>query len=186
MKQALLPLMEGFEEVEAIAIIDILRRGQINVTIAGLDSAIIEGAHGITIIADGLLEHLLGQEFDLIVLAGGAGTPKLLADERVLNFVKQQADMGKLVGAICASPLVLLASGILTSKKVTSHPNVKDQLEQAIDVEYSEVPVVVDGNIITSRGIGTVIPFALKLLELLHGDQAIAQEVGRDILYEQG
>jgi protein deglycase len=186
MKQALLPLMEGFEEMEAITIIDILRRGQINVTVAGLESAIIEGAHGITLIVDGLLEHFLGQEFDLVVLAGGAGTFRLSEDERVLNLIKQQANSGKLVGAICAAPLVLLAAEILTHKKMTSHPQVKVKFSQVDNIEYLETAIVVDGNIITSRGIGTAIPFALKILELLHGDRAIAQQVSKDILYEQG
>jgi len=181
MKEALLPLMEGFEEIEAITIADILRRGGITVVMAGLESVIVEGAHGITIITDRLIDHVVGQEFDLIVLAGGAGTFRLNTDARVKEIIQKHADLGKFIGAICATPLVLFTQGLLHGRKITSYPAIREQLP---NTEYLEIPVVVDGNIITSRGVATAIPFALKLVELIQGE-AIAQEVGKNILFEQ-
>lgn len=179
MKQALLPLMDGFEEIEAVTIIDILRRGQVTVTTAGLESVIVTGAHGITIMADCILEHVLSQEFDLIVLAGGAGTFKLEADLRIIELLQKHASLGKLTAAICAAPLVLFAAGLLQDRKVTSYPAIKERFKST---DYSEEPVVVDGNIVTSRGVGTAIPFALKLLELLAGE-AIAVEISQKIVF---
>jgi len=178
MKNALLPLMEGFEEIEAITIIDILRRGGVTVLTAGIESVIVEGAHGITIMADSLLEHVISQEFDLIVLAGGAGTFRLQADLRIIPMLQKHADLGKLTAAICAAPLILSASGLLKEKRVASYPAIRDQL---LGGEYLEIPVVVDGTIVTSRGAGTAMQFALKLLELLQGD-AIAKEISENIV----
>jgi protein deglycase len=180
MKEALLPLMEGFEEIEAITIIDILRRGGVMVVTAGLESVIVEGAHGITIVTDRLMDHVIGQEFDLVVIAGGAGTFRLNNDPRVKEILQKHGDLGKFIGAICAAPLVLSAAGLLKGKKITSYPAIKDKL---IDTEYLEIPVVVDDNIITSRGVATAIPFALKLVELLQGE-AIAQEVSKNVLFD--
>ncbi|AFY72365.1 DJ-1 family protein [Synechococcus sp. PCC 7502] len=179
MKQALLPLMQGFEEIEAVTIIDILRRGDVQVVTAGLESVIVDGGHGITIMADSLLEHVINQEFDLIVLAGGAGTFRLQADPRIIPMLQKHAGLGKLTAAICAAPLVLSASGLLTEKRATSYPAVKDQL---VVGEYLNDLVVVDGNIITSRGAGTATEFALQLLELLQG-KAIAEEVAGKIVF---
>jgi protein deglycase len=180
MKHALLPLMDGFEEIEAVTVIDILRRGEVAVTTAGIESVIVAGAHGITIMADCLLEHVLNQEFDLIVLAGGAGTPKLEADPRILELLQKNANQSRLVAAICAAPSVLFAAGLLQDRKVTSYPAIKERLT---GTDYLEAPVVVDGNIVTSKGVGTAIPFALKLLELLEG-QAIALEISEKIVFD--
>jgi protein deglycase len=180
MKEALLPLMEGFEEIEAITIIDILRRGGVTVVTAGLESAIVEGAHGITILTDRLIDHVIGQEFDLVVLCGGVGTFRLNNDARVKEILQKHADLGKFIGAICASPLVLFTAGLLQNKKITSYPSIKGQL---LDTEYIEIPVVVDDNIVTSRGVATAIPFALKLVELLQGE-AIAREISKNILFD--
>jgi protein deglycase len=179
MKKALLPLMEGFEEIEAITIIDILRRGGVTVITAALESLCVEGAHGISIMADCLLEEALSQEFDLIVLAGGAGTYRLKADARIVALLKRQANLEKLIGAICAAPGVIFASGLLQNRKVTSYPAIRDQL---LGVEYLEIPVVVDDKIVTSRGAGTAMQFALKLLELLQGE-AIAQKISKSIVF---
>jgi len=178
MPTALVPLFEEFEEIEAITIIDILRRGEVEVVTAGLESVVVDGAHNITIMADLLLENVLTREFDAIILAGGAGTFRLKADQRLIEILQTHAGAGKLTAAICAAPMVLSAAGLLKHKQVTSYPSVQDQLEAGA---YLTIPVVVDGNIVTSRGAGTAMAFALKLLELLQGE-AIATEVAQKII----
>lgn len=171
--------MEGFEEIEAIALIDILRRGGVEVVTAGLESVVVVGSHDITIMADCLLEHVVGQKFDLIVLVGGAGTFRLKADAKLHGILQEHNRQKNLIGAICAAPMVLYELGILEGRVLTSYPTLKSEMA---GVKYSELEVVVDGNIITSRGAGTALEFSLKLLELLAGI-AIAEDVGKKIIY---
>jgi len=182
MKTVLVPLFEGFEEIEAITIIDVLRRANIKVVTASLDSKTVMGAHAIAVIADRLLDELLDQinanQFDAIILAGGAGTFRMREDSRIDSILKSQFQANKLIGAICAAPTVLSQSGILKGKRATSFPSVKDQLEVG---EYLQIPVVVDGNIVTSSGAGTAMAFALKLVEILQ-DEAIASKLASEML----
>jgi protein deglycase len=178
MPTALLPLVDGFEEIEAIAIADILRRGGVEVLTVGLESVIVEGAHNITVMADRLLEYAETDNFDLIVLPGGPGTHKLKADARIIDMLQKQTAAGKLVAAICAAPIVLSEAGLLKGKRATSFPSVQADLDVG---EYLTIPVVVDGNAITSRGPGTAIAFALKLVEILQGE-AIAAKLASDML----
>lgn len=178
MSTALVPLAEGFEEIEAITIIDVLRRGGVDVVTVGLDSAIVTGSHGITVMADQILEHINSEQFDLIVLPGGPGTYKLKEDGRIAEILKQQVAADKLVAAVCAAPVVLSAAGLLKGKRVTSFPSVQKDLEVA---EYLTFPVVVDGKLVTSRGPGTVMAFALKLVELMQG-QETASKLASDMI----
>ncbi len=180
MPRALVPLAEGFEEIEAVTIIDVLRRGGVDVVTAGLESAIVEGSHKITLISDRLLAHVDPSDFDLIVLPGGPGTYKLKEDPRIADMLKRHAAAGKLTAAVCAAPLVLSASGLLTDKKVTSYPSVQDQLQVS---EYLAVPVVVDGQIVTGQGPGSAMAFALKLVELLM-DRTVAHKLAADMIFQ--
>ncbi|MBD2178058.1 DJ-1/PfpI family protein [Pseudanabaena sp. FACHB-1998] len=182
MKTVLVPLFEGFEEIEAITIIDVLRRANIKVITASLDTQTVLGAHAIAVIADKLLDEILDQvnanHFDAIILAGGAGTFRMREDARIDSILKSQFQSNKLIGAICAAPTVLSQAGLLKGKRATSFPSVKDQLEVG---EYLQIPVVVDGNIVTSRGAGTAMAFALKLVEILQ-DEAIANKLASDMI----
>jgi protein deglycase len=180
MPRALVPLAEGFEEIEAVTIIDVLRRGGIDVVTAGLETAIVEGSHKITLISDRLLAHVDPTTFDLIVLPGGPGTYKLKDDPRIADMLKQQAQTGKLIAAVCAAPLVLSEAGLLANKKATSFPSVQDKLLVA---EYLAVPVVVDGQVVTGRGAGTAMAFALKLVELLT-DRTVANKLAADMIFQ--
>ena len=180
MPTVLVPLFEGFEEIEAITIIDVLRRADIAVTTAGLTTQMVMGAHAIAVIADKLLDEVDANGFDAIVLAGGAGTFRLREDQRIAKILIAQAAENKLIGAICAAPTVLSAAGLLKNKRATSFPSVQSQLEVG---EYLTIPVVVDGNVVTSRGAGTAMAFALKLVEILCG-QAIATKLATDMIVD--
>ena len=180
MPNVLVPLFEGFEEIEAISIIDVLRRADIAVTTAGLTTQMVMGAHAIAVIADKLLDEVDANGFDAIVLAGGAGTFRLREDPRIAKILIAQATENRLIGAICAAPTVLSAAGLLKNKRATSFPSVQAQLEVG---EYLTIPVVVDGNVVTSRGAGTAMAFALKLVEILCG-QAIATKLATDMIVD--
>ncbi|WP_055075949.1 DJ-1 family glyoxalase III [Pseudanabaena sp. 'Roaring Creek'] len=178
MSSVLVPLFAGFEEIEAVTIIDVLRRANIEVITASLDQLTVIGAHAIAIIADTTLDRVEPSKFDAIVLAGGAGTFRLREDPRIAAILKAQAKVNKLVAAICAAPTVLSDAGLLKGKRATSFPAVQEQLEVG---EYLIDSVVVDGNVITSRGAGTAMVFALKLVEVLR-DEAIADKLAKDML----
>jgi protein deglycase len=179
MKKVLIPLAPGFEEIEAITVIDILRRAGIEVTVAGTAKGEIEGRNKIKVTPDVLLNDLGDRHFDMIVLPGGsAGTEHLKKDPRVKQILLTMAARGGYITAICAAPTVLSAVGLLKGKKVTSHPSVQRELSEA---NYSEERVVVDGSIVTSRSPGTAMEFAMKLVEILAG-RAKVEEVNRGVL----
>jgi 4-methyl-5(b-hydroxyethyl)-thiazole monophosphate biosynthesis len=178
MTTALVPLFEGFEEIEAITIIDVLRRAGVEVTTASLTTQTVIGAHAIAIIADKLLDEVDASKFDAIILPGGAGTFRLREDPRIAKMLIAHDSANKLVAAICAAPSVLSNAGLLKNKRATSYPSVKDQMQVA---EYLTIPVVVDGNVVTSRGPGTAMAFALKLVESLKGE-AIADKLATDMI----
>ncbi|MFM7602511.1 MAG: DJ-1 family glyoxalase III [Pseudanabaena sp.] len=172
------PLFEGFEEIEAITIIDVLRRAGAEVTVASLNTQTVIGAHAISITADKLLDQVDASQFDAIVLAGGAGTFRLREDPRIAKMLIDHAAANKLVAAICAAPTVLSDAGLLKDKCATSYPLVKNEMQVA---EYLAIPVVVDGNVVTSRGAGTAMAFALKLVEILQGE-AIADKLATGMI----
>ena len=171
--RVLIPLAPGFEEIEAITIIDILRRAGIEVVVAGLVDGPIEASRKTHHLADTSLEKVYRQNFDAIVLPGGQpGTNHLKSDQRLGECLLHHARAGKLIAAICAAPIVLHGLGMLTEKRITSHPSVRDQLSGA---HYLEERVVLDGSLLTSRGPGTAMEFAYKLVELLRGANLVSE-----------
>ncbi|MFQ5597057.1 MAG: DJ-1 family glyoxalase III [Nitrospiria bacterium] len=173
MKKALVLLAPGFEEIETVTVIDILRRAGVQVTAAATVDGPIEGSRKVKLVADGLIDAVRGADFDLIVLPGGQpGTRNLGSDPRVKNILDEAMENDRLISAICAAPSVLSSYGFIKGKKATSHPSVRPDLR---DVDYQEARVVVDGNWVTSRSPGTAMEFAFKLVELLKGPEMVAK-----------
>lgn len=174
-KRVLVPLAEGFEEIEFAAIVDVLRRGGVEVVVAGLAGrGPVRGAHGIEMSADADLAAVKPAGFDMVVLPGGTGgTERLAADARVLNAVKELHAAGKSVAAICAAPTVLARAGVLSGVRVTSYPSVRGKLGDAVVVDEPEV--VESGTIVTSQGPGTAVEFALALVKRLAGERKAAE-----------
>ncbi len=169
MIRVLIPLAEGFEELEAVTIIDLLRRAQFDVIAAGLTGEPVIGSRGVVILPDTDLESVLKQEFDLVVLPGGlSGSDNLDSDTRIHQLLGRMAATGKYTAAICAAPKVLASAGLLVGKRVTGFPGVLDGMSVP-DVEICTDAVVRDGNVITSRGPGTAMDFSLELIEILAG-----------------
>lgn len=167
----LMPLTEGFEEIEAIAVIDILRRAEIEVVVAGLKEGLVEGAHKVKVLPDTSLEKIDSGDFDGIILPGGyPGYVNLGKDERILNMVREMDRAGKYVAAICCAPYTLIKAGVLQGRKATVSPSGKKEVSAA--AQYCNDRVVVDGNLITSQSPGTAMEFALKLVEVLAGEDA--------------
>lgn len=175
-------LADGFEEVEAIAIIDVLRRAAVEVVIAGLHTGPIASARKVRIMPDTTIDTITADAFDMVVLPGGQpGSDNLNADERVRKLVQDFNRKGKLTGAICAAPYVLGNAGILKGKHATAYPTYKDKLGGAV---YEEKMVVEDGNVITSRGPGTALCFGLALAERLAGKEK-ARRIGESMLVQK-
>ena len=169
MPKVLVPLADGFEEIEAMTIIDLLRRGDVEVVTAGLTDAPVRAAHGVTVIADTSIDDALKLEFDAVVLPGGMpGASNLNEDQRIHDILRKMADSGKFTGAICAAPIVLAKAGLLEGKKATSYPGFLDKMTVS-GMEFTGAAVVQDGKIVTSRGPGTAMDFGLKMIELLQG-----------------
>jgi 4-methyl-5(b-hydroxyethyl)-thiazole monophosphate biosynthesis len=169
MRSVLIPLAEGFEELEAVSIIDVLRRAGIKVVVAGLRPGPLKGSRDTVLVPDAVLDDVLNSEFDMLVLPGGMpGVKNLGEDSRIKKLLDRYTQKDRYTGAICAAPSLLAAYGHLAGKSATSNPKFKDQV--AIEgVRYREDAVVTDGNIVTSRGPGTSIAFALALVEKLVG-----------------
>ena len=164
MASVLVPLAQGCEELEAITIIDLLRRAEVVVTSAGLDSQPVTASRGVVLIPDTDLDSALENDYDMIILPGGLpGADHLDNDPRLRERIIQMNNSGKYLAAICAAPKVLASSGVLESKKATAYPGVLDALGLASEASA----VVEDGNVITSRGPGTAMDFALTLIEKL-------------------
>jgi 4-methyl-5(b-hydroxyethyl)-thiazole monophosphate biosynthesis len=171
MTRVLVPLAEGFEEIEAVTIVDLLRRADIEVRTASLAEREVTGSHGITVVADARLDEVDAGEYDMIVLPGGMpGTTHLKSDPRIIRLLRQFAESGRYTAAICAAPSVLAHAGLLEGRKATSYPGFLTS-DSAPGIRLSEDPVVVDGKVATSRGPGTAVPFGLALIELLEGSQ---------------
>lgn len=176
MTTVLVPLAQGCEELEAVTIIDILRRAEITVVTAGLDDKPVTASRGVVLVADTTLDDALKQSFDMIILPGGlAGTDNLDSDPRIHKILQDMQQQGKYTAAICAAPKVLANAGLLENKSATSYPGI---LENA-----SDASVVKDELIITSKGPATAMEFALELIEILAGTEK-RLEVATDLLYE--
>jgi protein deglycase len=180
MPRVLVPMANGAEEMEAVIIVDVLRRAQWEVVIAGLQPGLVKASRGVMIQPDARWENLQPMTFDALILPGGSGgTEALKADGRVLQTIKDFVAARKWVGAICAAPTVLSAAGVLHQRRATSHPAVRRDLGDAI---VSNDRVVVDGRIVTSQGPGTTFEFALTLIRLLSGEAAVQQVAGGLVL----
>jgi len=177
----LMPLAEGFEEIEAVVVIDVLRRAGVAVTTAAIGhERIVTASRGVVLVAETVWEGLDLEAFDALVLPGGGpGTERLRADDRILEAVRAFDAAGKIVAAICAAPTVLAAAGILDGRAATCYPGCEKALAGARHT--AKGPVVADGNVITSQGPGTSFAFALALVERLAG-KAVAADVASGLL----
>jgi len=177
--RVVVPLADGFEEIEFSTIVDILRRAGADVITAGLKEGAIEGRSGVKMIPDLSIDKINPDDFDVVVLPGGSpGFVNLGNDERVLNLVKKMYDRGKYVTAICGAPSVLSKAGALKKRKATIHPTCKEMLG---DAQYVDERVVIDGKIITSQGPGTAMEFSMNLVEVLFGREKM-EEVNGEVL----
>lgn len=163
--RVIIPLAEGCEELEAVTVMDLLRRAGIEVVSAGLAAGPVRASRGTVLLPDTTLDAALDQEWDLVVLPGGLpGADHLRDDPRVTALLVRTAAAGRLVAAICAGPQVLAAAGLLVGRRATAYPGV---LEACGHPAIADAAVVEDGNVITSRGPGTAMDFALTLIERL-------------------
>ena len=171
MPTVLVPLAQGCEELEAITVIDLLRRAKVQVVSASLDGDIITASRGTRLVADQTLDQVVDQEFDMIVLPGGLpGADHLRDDPRVIALLQKMAKNNKYTAAICAAPKVLAKAGLLEGKRATAYPGTLEKLALS-DTSLSTAAVECDGKIITSRGPGTAMDFALQLIDILCGKQ---------------
>ena len=171
MATVLVPLATGFEEIEAISIIDTVRRSSLEVIVASVDgNADVRGAHGITVKADTSIKNITADDIDMIVLPGGWGGTKILAeDAKVQSLIKEMDAKGKQIGAICAAPFALDKAGVL-KEKFTCYPSVEEDIN---NMGYDATQKVVsDKNILTSQGPATAICFGLEIIKILLGNDA--------------
>jgi 4-methyl-5(b-hydroxyethyl)-thiazole monophosphate biosynthesis len=180
MPRVLVPLAKGFEEIEVVAVVDILRRAGAEVVLAGLEEGPVEGAFSVVLQSDTTLDKAMDEDFDMLVLPGGnEGTRRLAEDVRVASKARQMAAAHRFVAAICAAPKVLAMAGLLDGKKATCYPTCLDDFPA---VSQEKQPVVRDGQLLTSRGPGTAVAFALALTEALFGTEK-RTEIARQILH---
>lgn len=174
-------LANGFEEIEAVTVVDVLRRAGIDVKAVGVDGTQVQGSHGIRVQADQTLGESAAESWDVVVLPGGLpGSTNLRDDPGVQALIRLQHKKGGKIAAICAAPIALSKAGILEGRKATSYPGFQDQLP---GVRYLTDRVVQDGNLTTSRGPGTAMEFALRLVVELNGAEA-ASALAEQMLVE--
>ena len=180
----LLAVADGSEDLEMVTILDLLRRAGVEVTLVSvMHQRQVTLAHGLEIRAEALLADVIDDDFDAIVLPGGMpGAEHLSTNPTLISMLKEQHAKGEVIAAICASPAVVLAKhGLLQGKKAVAYPGFEEGLEQG-GAQYVDQAVVIDGNIITSKGPATAIAFTLALIEVLVGEIA-AKEVAAGLLY---
>lgn len=181
MKKTVIFLADGFEEIEALTAVDLLRRANIECSMVSITGKLmVTGSHGIQVMADEIFikENYLNK--DAIILPGGPGTAKLKEHDGVTSLIKCFDKNKKMIGAICAAPSILGELGILVDKAATCYPSVTDKLIGAI-IQYNAV--VVDDYILTSQGVGTAIEFACKIIEILENKE-ISDNIKKSIIYE--
>ncbi len=172
---------DGCEEIEGLTVVDMLRRANVNVDMVSvMERREIHGSHNITFLADMLYEDMEPASYDGVVLPGGMpGTTNLGVHEGVISIIKEFAAEGKLVSAICAAPSVLGQAGVLRNKRAVCHPGWEDRLTGAIVCEEN---AMTDGNIITSRGMGTAVDFSLAIIQKLTDEETL-ENVKKGIVY---
>lgn len=169
MAKVLVPLANGCEELEAVTVIDLLRRAGVEVTVAGLEKGSVKASRGTVLVPDIELNQVSNEQFDMVVLPGGLpGADHLAKDATLANIIQSMHQRQAHIGAICAAPKVLAKHGCLNNKRATAYPGVLTR-EEFPEVLITEEALVVDGNIITSKGPGTAMVFALTLIEILCG-----------------
>ena len=180
-KKVYIFLADGFEDIEGLTVVDLMRRADIDIkTVSIKKSKEITTSHGITMLTDLTFAETDFTDADMLVLPGGMpGTNYLRDHEGLAELLKKQYEAGKWVAAICAAPSVFGGLGFLKDRKATSYPGCLDGIPVG---EYTEEPVAVDGNVVTSRGVGTAIAFALKLIEVLISKEK-ADEIAASIVY---
>ena len=171
MSKVLIPLAEGFEDIETVALIDVFRRGGVEVVTASMfpDAKEVESAHGIVMRAEALFADVVNDDFDAIVLPGGGkGTANLMKSTVLAERLRRQHEEGRLLCAICAAPTVLVAAGALDPEtQITCYPTCRSELDR----EWSSAPVVADGTVITGQAPGSALLFALVVLQTLLGEE---------------
>ncbi|QQR89592.1 MAG: DJ-1/PfpI family protein [Myxococcales bacterium] len=181
MSNACLLLAEGFEEIEAITVLDVLRRANIDIAAVGVDSESVLGAHGIKVQTDLTMPQAVDRNWDVVILPGGLpGAQKLTQSKEVQKLIKKQHQQSKNIAAICAAPMALAKAGVLTGKQATCYPGFESYLKEG-NATFHKQDVVVDGTITTSRGPGTALAFALELVAQLKGKN-IADELAKATL----
>lgn len=177
MKKIAVFLADGYEEIEALTVVDVTRRAGIKCDMVSIEGELVRSAHDIYVKADKLIDEEEIKEYDMVVFPGGLpGADNLAKDDRVINIIKYFNENNKFIAAICASPaIVLSAAGIEENRYITSYPG-KDFEEMLEKANYVEELVVVDGNIITSRGPATTLLFAYKIVDALEGNSEILKE----------
>ncbi len=169
MATTLVPLAQGCEELEAVTIIDLLRRAGVEVVTAGLTPGPVTASRGVVLLPDTTLDQVMDQDFDMVVLPGGLpGAEHLEQDPRIHSLLQRMQQEGRFTAAICAAPRVLASAGLLDGRRATSYPGVLDGM-QLPRVQVDLQPVIRDDRVITSRGPGTAMDFALELIEVLVG-----------------
>jgi len=175
MKKVLIPIAQGFEDLEAVTVIDLLRRANIDVTVAGLDDGFITGSRGTRILPDDSLTNVVDDDYDMVVLPGGQpGADNLNKDNRIIRLLAAMNSKGHYVAAICAAPKVLATAGLLENREMTAYPGVLSDATVNGMINTGDA-VVVDGRLITSRGPGTALEFSLQLIQLLVGEGVRSQ-----------
>lgn len=179
MSKVLVPLVEGFEEIEAVTLVDVLRRGGVEVTIAALAPDLqVKGAHGMILQADSHFDEVSSAEYDAIALPGGPGSESMRHDEGLLERLRQQKQEGRIIAAICAAPLVLMDAGVLEpGQHITCYPTCEVELDRAC----AAVPVVADKLIITGQAPGAALLFALIVLKTLAGED-VAKRIANGLV----
>ncbi len=181
MASVLVPLAEGCEELEAVTVIDLLRRADVSVSTASLDDNVIKASRGVTLVADYTLDSLINHHFDLIVLPGGLpGADYLNADPRIHELIEQTYQQGGAVAAICAAPKILATNGIANGKTMTCYPGAINP-DDYPNIKITNHAIEIDQRIITSRGPGTAMDFALVLIEFLK-DNASRKQVEQGLV----
>ena len=171
MTTVLVPLAQGVEELEAVTVVDLLRRAGIEVVTAGPGAAPVKGSRGTVLLPDTTLDRAIEREYDMLVLPGGQpGATHLENDERLLALIRKMARANRYTAAICAAPKVLARAGVLEGKRATSFPGALDPAHWP-QVRVENRAVITDGKVITSRGPGTAMDFALELIALLAGKE---------------
>lgn len=179
MAKIIIPIAAGFEEIEAVSIIDICRRANVEVIVAGVESLHVTGANNISIITDILLNEVNSSDVDMIVLPGGGGGTQILAsNNNVQTMLKEFKQKNKFIAAICAAPYALHKAGVL-NENYTCYPSFEKKIR---DKGYQSLEnIVIDDNVITSRGPGTAMCFALEIVKILTNDE-IYEEVKNGLL----